>query len=269
VDGGSHEIVLTGVNMSRYRDGSTDFATLVGRCLAAADGHWRMRISSLVPDRLDDRFVDLFHHPRMAPHLHLCLQSGAPRTLLAMRRQYTIEEYRSLAGRLREIDPLFNITTDIIVGFPGESDADFEESLAAIDEFGFGHVHTFPYSVRGGTRAERMPGHLPERVKTDRARQVRDAAERSKRAYRERHVGRDAEVLIERVNPLPGPERGGFVARGLTAHYVPVRFDVAGTNSSAVGDPQERLENRIARVRLVGLDDGDDPDLLGELVALA
>ena len=253
VEGGAKELVLTGVNMSRYRDGEIDFATLVSRCLEVS-GDSRLRISSLEPDQLSDRFIELFAHPRMVPHLHLCLQSGSERVLLAMRRQYTAELYSRLARALRDRDPLFNLTTDIIVGFPGETEADFEASLRAVDEIGFGHVHTFPYSVRAGPRAERLADQIPSRVKKDRAARIREAGERSKRAYRERLVGRTERVLVERV------EHAGdrIVLRGLGEHYVPVRVEVARDASH-----DAEYENRFLDVRLVSLEDGDDPALVG------
>ncbi|MFW5741764.1 MAG: tRNA (N(6)-L-threonylcarbamoyladenosine(37)-C(2))-methylthiotransferase MtaB, partial [Spirochaetota bacterium] len=255
LDDGAREIVLTGVNMSRYRDDEVDFATLIERVLAI-EGDWRLRVSSLEPDRLTEHFIELFDHPRMAPHLHLCLQSASERILLAMRRQYTFDEYRRLARRLRERDPLFNLTTDIIVGFPAESDEEFEESLRAVESVGFGHVHTFPYSVRRGTRAERMPGHLPARVKTERAARIREAALVAKRRYRERLTGRTERVLVERAEQIEGTVR----LFGLGEHYVPVE---------TVGSPSEagaqRYENTYIRVHLDRLGEGEDPVLKGRL----
>lgn len=262
VEAGAKEIVLTGVNMSRYRDGEIDFAELVSRCLAV-EGDFRLRISSLEPDQLNDRFLELFAHERMAPHLHLCLQSGSERVLLAMRRQYTAELYTRLARSLREREPLFNLTTDIIVGFPGETETDFEASRRAVEELGFGHVHTFPYSVRAGTRAERLPDQIPSRVKRERAARIREAGERSKRGYRERLVGRTEKMLVERVE-----ERNGrIVLRGLGEHYVPIRVEFvprpAHADAARDGDPRTAYENRFIDVRLVSLDAGDDPTLVG------
>ena len=255
IDDGAREIVLTGVNMSRYRDDGLDFAALVERALAI-DGDWRLRVSSLEPDRLTERFIELFDHPRMAPHLHLCLQSASERILLAMRRQYTFDEYRRLARRLRERDPLFNLTTDIIVGFPTETDEEFEESLRAVETIGFGHVHTFPYSVRRGTRAERMTDHLPDRVKTERATRIRDAAAVAKRRYRERLAGRTERVLVERAEQIDRTVR----LFGLGEHYVPV--ETVGPSSDAAA---QRYENTYIRVHLDRLGEGEDPVLGGRL----
>ncbi|TVQ17605.1 MAG: tRNA (N(6)-L-threonylcarbamoyladenosine(37)-C(2))-methylthiotransferase MtaB [Spirochaetaceae bacterium] len=248
VDTGAREVVLTGVNMSRYAAAGVDFTGLVERVLAVP-GDFRVRISSLEPDRLTDRFFALFSDPKLAPHLHLCLQSGSDRVLLAMRRQYTFDEYVRAAQSLRAIDPLFNLTTDIIVGFPGETDADFQMTLDAIDRLCFGHVHTFIYSVRRGTRAERMPGHLPASVATERSARVRQHADRAKRSYRSSLVGLRQRLLVERVDGVQDRVR----LTGLGQHYVPVRVDGLSGDWHA---------NRFVDVAIDSIDSGDDPALL-------
>ena len=168
VDMGYREIVLTGVNMSRYRDGECNFSTLLEQLLEC-DGDFRLRISSLEPDQLDERFFALLQHPKMAAHLHLCLQSGSERILLQMRRQYTAAQYRTMADRIRTVNPLFNITTDIIVGFPDESGHDFDASCDFVRDYTMGHVHVFPYAVRRGTRAARMSRAVSASVLKERA----------------------------------------------------------------------------------------------------
>ena len=249
VSGGSRELVLTGVNMSRYHDAGHDFVDLIGAILEE-DGEFRLRISSLEPDGLDERFAALFRHPKMTPHLHLCLQSGSDRTLLAMRRMYTVAGYRSVVRRVRSLDPLFNLTTDSIVGHPTERTGDHDATLRAIEEFGFGHVHVFPYSLRRGTRAERMPGQLSRAEITARQAEVQRAAERSKRAYRSRLVGLRHRVLVERAERRPD---GTFQARGLSQYYVPLRFAAAGAVRP----------NTFVEVVAESLADGTDPDLIG------
>src|SRR5690606_14358739 len=141
-------------------------------------------------------------HPRMTRHLHLCVQAASERVLLAMRRQYTYAQYREIAARLREFDPRFNITTDIIIGFPGETDEDFSASVQSVTEVGFGHVHAFPYSRRQGTRADRMAVHIGESQKASRAAELAEASEAAKRRYRESLVGTIQEVLVEGVAPV-------------------------------------------------------------------
>lgn len=253
LDRGSRELVLTGVNMSRYRDGNTNggsprgFTDLV-RAVLDVPGEFRVRISSLEPDGLDESFLELFDHPRMCPHLHLCLQSGSDRVLLAMRRMYTVAAYRELARGLRDKDPRFNLTTDVITGFPGETERDLEDTVAAIKEYQFGHVHVFPFSVRSGTRAERLPGapgtpgELSEGEKRRRGARVRAGATRQKRAYRESLVGTVETVLVERVET---GRDGARIGVGLGAHYVPVRFSAESPVK----------ENEFHQVAITGLEE--------------
>lgn len=269
ITAGSRELVLTGVNMSRYRDtenhprtnrrDSEDFVDLVEAVLDIS-GTFRVRISSLEPDGLNDRFARLFEHPRMCPHLHLCLQSGSARILHAMRRMYTLESYRELVQRLRSVDPLFNLTTDLIVGFPGETRQDFEESVRAIGEYHLGHVHVFPFSPRAGTRAGRMteaidPGEIRRRTE-----EVQDAASTEKRRYRRKLVGRTERVLVERTEITPQ----GILGLGLGEHYVPVRF-----SSVDGGNRQTRANihpNRFYSVEITGIEeDGKNPRLVGRI----
>ncbi len=247
VDADYKEIVLTGVNISRYNHDGSTFSDLLESILELS-GSFRLRISSLEPDRLDDHFIDLLGHPKMCPHLHLCLQSGSERILLSMRRQYTAAGYRRIAETIRERYPGFNLTTDVIVGYPGETEEDFDSSLQAVRDLEFGHVHTFRYSKRKGTRAERMAGHVTEKVKTERSEQIRVAAEACKRRYRESLVGSTEELLVE--------ARRGDKAAGMGRHYVPIRTD----------HDKKLVDNTVYRVRIVSVDDDDDPSLSGELV---
>lgn len=238
---GSRELVLTGVNMSRYRHEEADFTALVARILELP-GTFRVRISSLEPDQLDQRFLDLFRHEKMCRHLHLCLQSGSDRILLQMRRMYTLQSYREVVQRLRALDPLFNVTTDLITGFPGESEADFERSLNAVREFTFGHVHVFPYSVRSGTRAERMTGAVPVEERRRRTTLLQEVADREKQRYRRQLVGSTAQVLVEKLEETPG---GVVAATGLSGYYVPVRFT-----------PGARTQhNTVVETKIDGMDD--------------
>lgn len=252
---GSREIVLTGVNMSRYKDDQADFAELVSRILLLP-GDFRVRISSLEPDCLDGRFIDLFAHPKMSPHLHLCLQSGSDRILLHMRRMYTVAGYREIVERIRSRYPDFNLTTDIIVGFPGEDEEDFERTLTLAEELEFSHIHTFPYSRRSGTRAERMPMQVSEKEKQRRSEAIRTLSERTKRAYRSRFIGREQRLLVERLETI----EGRTVARGLGEHYLPIRLEGPTTGEVSIAP------NSFVQVRLLALDEGADPELIAELV---
>ncbi|MFW5844086.1 MAG: MiaB/RimO family radical SAM methylthiotransferase [Spirochaetota bacterium] len=248
---GAREVVLTGVNMSRYRDDRVNFSALIEEILEIP-GDFRLRISSLEPDSLDERFFAVLEHPKMCPHLHLCLQSGSERILLAMRRQYTVAEYLRAVGRIRSRIPDFNLTTDIIVGFPGETEADFAESEAVVREVGFSHVHTFRYSRRRGTRADRMPGQVPEAVKAERSEGIRRLSEENKLVYRRRLIGRRQRVLLERV------AEDGLSARGYGEHYAPVELRAA-----AGWNPKLFRSNSFYNVVVDGIAEAEEPVLLG------
>lgn len=245
LDFGFREIVLTGVNIGRYDHEGTNFESLVEKILDIP-GDFRVRISSIEPDGYGDQFIELFQHPKLMPHLHLCLQSGSDAILLRMRRMYTLSDFRSIVDKFRNSHPDFNLTTDIIVGFPGETAADFQSTCEVVRDIGFSHIHTFKYSRRKGTRADRMPDQVPEKVKAERSEVIRQIGEENKRNYRSSLIGTTEQVLVEKT--------GDGMARGYGEHYVPIRF------------PSEQAEkNMIYPVAIKGISDGEDPDLFGEL----
>ncbi|RZT95904.1 threonylcarbamoyladenosine tRNA methylthiotransferase MtaB [Ancylomarina subtilis] len=215
IDQGAKEVVITGVNIGRYEFENYKFDDLI-EAILNLDGDFRLRISSLEPDGFGDKFLSLLSHPKMTPHLHLCLQSGSDEVLLKMRRMYTTKTFKNTVEKVRSIRPDFNFTTDIIIGFPGESEADFAESCDMIKNLEFGHVHAFKYSIRKGTRAERMHDQIPEKMKTERSEVLRGIAEDSKLNYRSLFIGKIQRVLVENIN--------GNIAKGYGEHYVPVQF---------------------------------------------
>lgn len=243
---GFKEIVLTGVNICRYQHEETDFENLVEKILDLP-GDFRLRIGSIEPDGFGDKFISLFDHPKLTPHLHLCLQSGSDKILLKMRRMYTVQSFLDIVEKIRKRHPLFNFTTDVIVGFPDETDEDFSKTLQICRQVGFGHIHTFKYSVRKGTRAERMPEQIPEKIKNLRSEAIRQLSIESKRAYRSQWIGKEQTVLVERN------DRG--IAKGYGENYIPVKFPTT-----------EKSVNYFAKVKLNFLKDGDDPALIGERV---
>lgn len=248
IDFGYKEIVLTGVNIGRYQSGGLDFEGLVEKILEIP-GDFRVRISSIEPEGFGDRLFRLFSHPKLTPHLHMCLQSGSDRILLKMRRQYTVGEFTGMVDKVRAVVPGFNFTTDIIVGFPGETEEDFTETCRVADETGFSHIHTFKYSVRKGTRAERMPDQIPEKIKNERSAVIRTIAEKHKRLYRSSFIGKEQTVLVERIDSK------GF-AGGYGEHYIPVRFKADG----------ETKIRGFRKVRISGIESGNDPRLNGVCV---
>ncbi len=233
LDNGFRELVITGVNIGRYEWEDKRFEDVI-EAILEIPGDFRIRISSLEPDGFGDRFYDLFHHKKLTPHLHLCLQSGSDKVLLRMRRMYDLKRFSDIVERFRKQIPDFNFTTDMIVGFPGEMDNDFNESLNAVKNFGFSHVHTFKYSVRNGTRAERMENQIPDKVKNDRSEIIRELSNGMRKQYLESFIRKEQKVLIEKVDSK------GF-ASGYGEHYVPVTFRT---------DQHEK--NTFQKVRIVG-----------------
>jgi threonylcarbamoyladenosine tRNA methylthiotransferase MtaB len=215
---GALEIVITGTQLGAYGrdlgDGSSPYALL--RALLDGTGAPRIRMSSLQPQDITPELVDLWQDPRLCRHLHLALQSGSEDVLRRMRRRYSAQEYRAAVQRLLAAIPDVAITTDVIAGFPGETDEEFEECLAFCREMQFAGVHVFPYSNRGGTLAARMPEQLPETVKKERVHRLIELAATMSRAYRERYVGRETGVLWETQ-----ADDGAW--EGLTDTYVRVR----------------------------------------------
>jgi len=243
---GYKEVVLTGVNIGRYQDGDTDFEKLVEQILAIP-GDFRVRISSIEPDGYSDSFFRLFENPKLAPHMHICLQSGSEDILLRMRRMYTAKLFEDRVARIRALYPDFNLTTDIIVGFPGETENDFQESLAVARRIGFGHIHTFKYSKRRRTRAERMTDQVPEKEKIRRSEQVRNLSDEMKLQYRQSFIGKKQRILVEKFDD-------SGCAMGYGEHYFPVKIREKGLERNLFYD-----------VTLTGIEIADEPVLLGKL----
>jgi threonylcarbamoyladenosine tRNA methylthiotransferase MtaB len=248
IDFGFKEVVLTGVNIGRYTHNGIDFETLVEKILELP-GDFRVRISSIEPEGFGDKLFSLFSHPRLTPHLHLCLQSGSDRILLQMRRFYNMTTFMGMVDMIKTRYPDFNLTTDIIVGFPGETEEDFQRTCEVACEAGFSHIHTFKYSIRSGTRAERMAEQVTEAVKQERSRIIRNISEENKRKYRLQMVGKEQIVLVEKFNPRTSH------AKGYGQHYLPVEFRST-----------ENQYNQFVKVRLDSLGTGSDPVIQGSLL---
>jgi threonylcarbamoyladenosine tRNA methylthiotransferase MtaB len=239
-DTGVQEVVLTGVQLGGYgRDqgvAGLDLARLIHTLLAETDVP-RIRLGSVEPWDLPTGFWRLFKDPRLMPHLHLPLQSGADSVLTRMARRCRSAEFRALVGAARAAVPDIGISTDIIVGFPGETDAQWQATMDLVAELGFGQLHIFPYSPRAGTRAATMPAQVPEPVKRERARQLAELGAVLRAASLDARVGRTLPVLIEGEQE----DAAGRYAGGFTPDYLPVRLRNA---------PPE-LVGRIAPARLL------------------
>ncbi|MCX7847156.1 MAG: tRNA (N(6)-L-threonylcarbamoyladenosine(37)-C(2))-methylthiotransferase MtaB [bacterium] len=212
---GFREIVLTGVNMALYRDGTTGLAGLL-RAVAGLGMVPRIRLSSVEATAVDECLLAVFAaHPSVVPHIHMPLQSGSPRVLARMQRVVTREQFCAAAREFYRCRPDGVITTDVLVGFPGETPADVAETRAVIEEIGFGKVHVFPFSPRPGTAAAAMPGRVrPAEVRAREAEIIRAAAEAARRC-RERFLGVPLPVLIEQ-------QRDGWW-EGFSHNYLRVR----------------------------------------------
>ena len=220
VDAGFKEIVLTGIHLGAYGRDLAERPTLAdaARELLAHPGLARLRLGSLESVELSDElFALLQSEPRFARHLHLPLQAGSDTILRAMNRHYDTEGFAKLLENVRKTVPDVSITTDVIVGFPGETDALFEESLDFVSRMGFTKVHVFPYSRREGTPAARMAGQLPTAVKKERVCRMEEAAEGAAKTFREQFLGRTEDVLFE-------TETEG-ISDGLTGGYFRVYTD--------------------------------------------
>ncbi|HPS58339.1 MAG TPA: tRNA (N(6)-L-threonylcarbamoyladenosine(37)-C(2))-methylthiotransferase MtaB [Spirochaetota bacterium] len=210
------EIILTGVNIGKYNDSGKDLGSLVEQVLAV-EGGFRLHLTSLDPESATGKLTALFTHQKMVKHLHLSLQSGSDTVLKRMNRPYNSAMYMDTVHRLKKADGLFNFTTDIIVGFPGETDAEFEDTVNIVKSVPFSHVHTFRYSPRPGTAATAMPGAIHESVKTLRSERIIKLYTQQKIDYYARFSGRACTMLTEKV-------RDGMTT-GYNEYYVPVVID--------------------------------------------
>ncbi|HXO19042.1 MAG TPA: tRNA (N(6)-L-threonylcarbamoyladenosine(37)-C(2))-methylthiotransferase MtaB [Thermoanaerobaculia bacterium] len=217
VAAGYREVVLTGVQISAWRShaaGGAERLPELVRAVLESGGAPRLRLTSIAPWELDPRLLDLFADRRLCRHLHLSLQSGSAATLRRMRRPYDPDRYAALLDRVRAAIPGVAVTTDVIVGFPGETPAEFRESLAFVAAIAFARVHVFPYSARAGTEAADLPDQVAAAEKRERMAQMLAVAEAAEREFQSASLGRRETVLWER------PRDG--LAHGLTGNYIRV-----------------------------------------------
>ncbi|MEN9502950.1 MAG: tRNA ((6)-L-threonylcarbamoyladenosine(37)-C(2))-methylthiotransferase MtaB [Pseudomonadota bacterium] len=241
---GVQEIVLTGVHVGGYgSDIGSSLYALVQRILQETDIP-RIRFASVEPWDLPDDFFALFTNPRLMPHMHLPLQSGADSVLRRMARRCKTTEFAQLVQEARQRVVGFNVTTDIIVGFPGETDAEWEETLAYVESIGFGHMHIFTYSAREGTKAARLPDPVPEAVKKQRSQVLHAMGERMKQAWLQQQLGQTVPVLWEYGRP-DAQHAGHILYTGYTPNYCKVTASVA---------ENQRVENVIATTKLDSVD---------------
>jgi threonylcarbamoyladenosine tRNA methylthiotransferase MtaB len=215
LDNGYKEIILTGVNLGKYADSGHDLTDLTEKILSM-NGEFRLHLTSLDPDSAGKKLLSLFREKKMVKHLHMSLQSGSDTVLGRMNRPYNRDTYIKAAEFLKSIDSSFNFTTDIIAGFPGETDSEFEETLSLIRHIGFSHVHTFRYSPRPGTKAALMDDAVPENIKTARSREIIRIFSAQKIEYYNKFSGKKGIFLSEKF-------RSG-VTTGFNEYYIPVEI---------------------------------------------
>ena len=244
---GFKEIILTGIHVLAYgKDlGDTDLIQLLQR-VHDIEGIERIRMSSIEPIAINERFIDaLSRMPKVCHHFHLSLQSGSDSVLRRMNRKYTTKEYAKSVEDLRALWPDVALTTDIIVGFPGESDEEFEETLEFVKRVQLAQIHIFPFSPREGTPAAKMKQQISPEVKEKREKQLAAVEKALREAFMKQAIGREMDVLFEKHHE-------GYVA-GYTSNYL--RVQVRGDKA---------LENTIHTVKIEKLLDGHT--LYGQLV---
>jgi threonylcarbamoyladenosine tRNA methylthiotransferase MtaB len=238
VEAGYKEIVLTGIHTGGYGDDLENYrlANLLAD-LDKIDGLERIRISSIEASQIDDRVIAILNSSlKMCRHLHIPLQAGDDDILKRMRRKYTTAEFAEKIRLIQQAMPGVAITTDVIVGFPGETQEQFENGFRFMEEMKFAEMHVFPYSKRTGTPAARMDEQVDEEVKHERVHQLIDLSERMQAAYGREWVGRELDVIPERE--AKGTEGAGLIS-GYTDNYIQVVFN---------GDPS--LIGKLCRVRI-------------------
>ena len=228
---GSKEVVLTGTEIGSYGYDGINLRGLLEYILAET-GVTRLRLSSLQPQEVSPRLIRLWRDNRLCPHFHLSLQSGSDGVLRRMKRRYTTADYQRAVSLIREVVPEAAITTDIIVGFPGETEVEFQESLDFCRQMEFARIHVFPYSPRQGTEAAQMPNQVESKVKRQRSLKMLALARKNSGEFRQRFLGRTMPVLWEKQT--------GGIWSGLTDNYIKVY-----TESS------EDLTNQLLPVKLV------------------
>ncbi|MBR3377323.1 MAG: tRNA (N(6)-L-threonylcarbamoyladenosine(37)-C(2))-methylthiotransferase MtaB [Mogibacterium sp.] len=229
VEAGFREVVLTGINTALYgteagaEHSLSELLTMLDELETSEN--FRIRLSSLEPTVVDkDNVEEIIRHRRLCHHLHLSVQNGSDSVLKAMNRHYTREEYLDIVFMLRNHDPLFGITTDIIVGFPGETEKDFEDTLDIVKKSAFGRTHVFRYSPRKGTAGAAMKDAVPEQIKKERAEVLESLGEKAAKAFTGANLGVTHTVLIE--------ESCDGYATGYTGNYI----------KTYIEDPEGRIE---------------------------
>jgi threonylcarbamoyladenosine tRNA methylthiotransferase MtaB len=252
---GFTEIILTGIHLGAYgkpseaerEAGAVQQVTLADLCemLLNETSFERIRLSSIEPTEVDDHLLRLFaENRRMCRHLHLPLQAGDDDVLEAMHRPYNTEQYRQEMARIREAVPDIALSTDLMVGFPGETDEQFENSLRFCDEIAFSSMHLFKYSPRQGTPAAGYPNQVPNEVKDIRSKRMQEMAERNMLRYMEAHLGQIVEVLVEE-------QRSDGIWLGHTDTYLHVAVDGPCRKNTMVKVLLDKIDGKLIKGKFI------------------
>jgi threonylcarbamoyladenosine tRNA methylthiotransferase MtaB len=239
---GIHEAVLTGVHVGGYgSEINSDLYELIKAILSETDLP-RLRLASVEPWDLPDKFFELFSNPRLMPHMHLPLQSGSDSVLKRMARRCKSADFKHLIEFARSEVPDFNVTTDVIVGFPGETEEEWQESMEFISSCKFSHIHIFSYSKREGTKAASLSGQVSNEIKKMRSVQLHQLTAEMKKTYLQKHVNREFPILWE-GNSETG-QAGTTRYFGYTPNFVRTQIDITSNDV---------LTNKILQARLTSV----------------
>lgn len=246
---GYKEIVLTGIHLGLYGEDLEPALSLadITREVAQTEGLLRLRISSVDPHEITSELMDLFQNDSVVcRHVHIPLQSGSDRILTQMRRNYSSSDFKNIVYELRKRVPEIAITTDIMVGFPGETEEDFLQTLEVAQEVGFSKIHVFKYSKRAGTRAARFPGQIRADVKESRSQRLIELGNATSESFHRSFVGKPVRVLVEQL------EHGQGV--GHTDNYLKVSF------------PAEQELDLVGKIATVEVLKATDAEVFGRLI---
>ena len=249
---GIKEVVITGIHVASYGKDLEENIGLIDllEAINKIDGIERIRLSSIEPNIIDEEFVKrLSKLEKICPHFHLSLQSGCDETLKRMNRKYTTKKYKEAVDLLRNYFPDVNFTTDVIVGFPGETEEEFNTTYKFLEEIKFYRMHVFKYSKRRGTVAEKMPNQIDGNIKEERSNKLIELSNKNENEYNESYIGKEVNVLFEEY------ENGHF--RGYTTNYMMV-------NVPGKKEDEEKLVDHIFTVKILKNNE-ETRELIGEL----
>ncbi|MBD3311795.1 MAG: tRNA (N(6)-L-threonylcarbamoyladenosine(37)-C(2))-methylthiotransferase MtaB [Candidatus Magasanikbacteria bacterium] len=229
-EAGYKEVILTGVNICQYNDNGMFLSDLLKKVLDKTKIE-RIRLGSTDPRLITDKLIEVYNNSPLLPHMHLSLQSGSNTVLQKMNRSYTAEKYFKIVQKFRKINPYFSFTTDIIVGFPGETDDEFRQTCEFVRKIGFTKVHVFPYSSRPGTTAAKMKKQIPADTKKTRVNKLIKLSKQVGQEFASKLIGKQRPVLFE------GKREGYW--EGYTPEYVRIKIN-----------SKKNLENKIIMVKL-------------------